>query len=362
MLPFSCAAIGTDGETLTLGTGRPSRCAMTFYSDNAAAPCPEVLAAIAAAAPATVSGYDGDPISARLDAAFAEVFGQPCTVLPVGTGTAANALALATMVPPYGAIVCHQDAHIQVDECGAPGFFTGGASLMLVPGAAGKLTPAGIATALLPHRGDVHQVQVRALSLTQATEAGTVYTPAEMAALSDHARAQGWRVHLDGARFANAVAYLGCHPGDISCRAGVDILSCGTIKNGGLSAEAIVVFAPDLVADLKFRRKRAGQMPSKGRFQAAQLLAMIEGGTWLRNAARANAGARAVAAAAGDRVMYPVEANEVFLQLRAGEPERLRAAGLGFYDWGAAGSGEARFVVAWDTPDADIAALAALLG
>lgn len=334
---------------------------MTFLSDNAAAPCPEVLAAIAAAAPAVPAGYDGDAISGRLDVAFGALFGHACTVLPVGTGTAANALALATMVPPYGAVVCHQEAHIQVDECGAPGFFTGGASLMLVPGLSGKLTPAGIATALSPHRGDVHQVQVRALSLTQATESGTVYTAAELAALGAYARTQGWRVHLDGARFANAVAHLGCHPGDITWRAGVDILSFGTIKNGGLSAEAIVVFDPALVDDLRYRRKRAGQMPSKGRFQAAQLLAMIEDGVWLRNASRANAGAQAIAVAAGDRVMHPVEANEVFLQLRPGEPERLRAAGLGFYDWGAAGSGEARFVVAWDTAEADIAALAALL-
>ena len=338
-----------------------SRWCMTFLSDNAASPCPEVLAAIAAAAPGVPAGYDGDAISSRLDAAFGALFDHPCTVFPVSTGTAANALALATMVPPYGGIVCHQEAHIQVDECGAPGFFTGGAALMLVPGASGKLTPAGIAAALSPHRGDVHQVQVRALSLTQATESGTVYTPAELAALGAHARAQRWRVHLDGARFANAVAHLGCHPADISWRAGVDILSFGAVKNGGLSAEAIVVFDPALVDDLRFRRKRAGQMPSKGRFQAAQLLAMIEDGVWLRNAARANAGARAIAVAAGDRVMHAVEANEVFLQLRVGEPDRLRAAGIGFYDWGAAGSGEARFVVAWDTADADIATLCAAL-
>ncbi len=335
---------------------------MNFLSDNAAAPCPEVLAAIADAAPAARSGYDGDAISAQLDAAFAGLFGTDCSVFPVVTGTAANALALATMVPPYGAIVCHQEAHIQVDECGAPGFFTGGASLLLVPGAAGKLTPAGITAGLASHRGDVHQVQARALSITQVTEAGTVYSAAELAALGAHARAQGWRVHLDGARFANAVAHLGCHPGDISWRAGVDILSFGTIKNGGLLAEAIVVFDPALADDLRYRRKRAGQMPSKGRFQAAQLLAMIKDDVWLRNAARANAGAARIADKLADRLLYPVEANEIFVQLRPGEPERLRAAGFGFYDWGAAGANEARFVVAWDTPTADIDALVAALG
>lgn len=334
---------------------------MFFLSDNAAAPCPEVLAAIVAAAPSAAAGYDGDALSAQLDAAFGAIFGCECTVLPVVTGTAANALALAALVPPYGAIVCHDEAHIQVDECGAPGFFTGGASLMLVKQPDGKLTPAGIDAALAAHRGDIHQVQLRALSLTQATEAGTIYSVDELSALGSHAKARGWRVHLDGARFANAVASLGCHPGDISWRAGVDILSFGAIKNGGLSAEAIVVFDPALAADVRFRRKRAGQMPSKGRFQAAQLLAMIRDDVWLRNARSANAGAQELARAVADRLLYPVEANEVFVRLRPGEPDRLRAAGFRFYDWGAEGSNEARFVVAWDTPAADVAALARAL-
>ena len=334
---------------------------MNFLSDNSAAPCPEVLAAISAAAPASGPGYDGDAISQQLDAAFGALFGRECVVLPVSTGTAANALALAAMVPPYGAVVCHEEAHIQVDECGAPGFFSGGASLLLVRGETGKLTPAGIEAGLSAYRGDAHQVQVRALSLTQATEAGTVYSPAELAALGEYARGRGWKVHLDGARFANSVAHLGCHPGDITWRAGVDVLSFGTIKNGGMTAEAIVLFDLALADDLRFRRKRAGQMPSKGRFQAAQLLAMIKDDVWLRNAGQANAGAARLAAAAGDRVMYPVEANEVFVRLRAGEPERLRSLGFAFYDWGAAGSNEARFVVAWDSSAAEIAALTAAL-
>jgi threonine aldolase len=350
-----------DQAALTGASVTDNRDAMNFLSDNAAAPCPEILAAVAAAAPATPAGYDGDAISAELDAAFGAVFGKACTVFPVVTGTAANALALASMVPPYGAIICHDEAHIQVDECGAPGFFTGGASLMTVPGAAGKLTVQGIKAAVASHRGDVHQVQLRALSLTQATEAGTVYTPAEMAELGEFARSNGWRVHLDGARFANAVAALDCHPGDISWRAGVDVLSFGAIKNGGLSAEAILVFDPALVEDLRFRRKRAGQMPSKGRFQAAQLLAMLKDDVWLRNARAANRGAQLLATAAAGRLLYPVEANEVFVRLQHGEAERLRAQGFGFYDWGAAGSGEARLVVSWDTPEADVSALARAL-
>ncbi len=333
---------------------------MNFLSDNAAAACPEVLAAVFAANVAQPHAYDGDPWSARLNEAFGTYFGTRVAVFAVSSGTAANALALASMVPPYGAIVCHRDAHIQVDECGAPEFFTGGAKLLLVDGDHGKLTPAGIDAALAGHRGDVHQVQPSVLSLTQATEAGTVYTPAELAALGEHAARRGWRLHVDGARFANAVASLGCHPGDISWRAGAAALSFGTIKNGGLSAEAIVVFDTGLATDLRFRRKRAGQMPSKGRYLAAQLLAMIESGASERNARAANAGAARLAAAAGKRLLHPVEANEAFVAL--GEHSTaLRAQGFGFYDWNDAGSGDARFVVAWDTPATDVDALAAAL-
>jgi threonine aldolase len=279
--------------------------------------------------------------------------------LPVSTGTAANALALACLVPPWGAVACHTEAHIHVDECGAPEFYTGGAKLMLCPGASGKLNPAGLDAALASHRNDVHQVQLSALSITQAPECGTVYTPSEIAALTAHAAAKGWRVHMDGARFANAVAQLGCNPSEMV--AGVDALSFGCIKNGGLSAEALVLFDLSLADQLRWRRKRAGQMPSKGRFNAAQIIAMVENDVWLRNARAANAGAQALAAAAQDRLLHPVQANEVFVQLAAGEPDRLRAQGFHFYDWGDAGSNEARLVVSWDTPAAHVEALARAL-
>ncbi|MGI4877039.1 MAG: threonine aldolase family protein, partial [Janthinobacterium lividum] len=322
---------------------------MNFQSDNAAAACPEVIDAVVAANRATSAAYDGDPWSARLDDVFSDVFGAPCTVLPVSTGTAANALALSVLVPPFGAVAAYAEAHIHVDECGAPEFFTGGAKLLLCNGEHGKLSPDSVAAGLAGHRGDVHQVQLRALSLTQATECGTVYAPDELAALNAMARARGWRTHLDGARFANALESLDCHPGDISWRAGVDILSLGAIKNGGMTAEALVVFDATLVDELRLRRKRAGQMPSKGRFQAAQLLAYVETGAWRRNARAANAGAARIAAAMQSRLLHPVEANELFVQLGHGGADRLRAAGFTFYDWGAAGSGEARFVVAWDT-------------
>ncbi len=330
-----------------------------FLSDNAAAPCPEVVAAICAAAPAQTAGYDGDDWSRRLDGLFGAMFGRECVVLPVATGTAANALALACLVPPWGAVACHTEAHIQVDECGAPEFFTGGAKLLLCPGAHGKLTPAGIDTALAGHRGDVHQVQVAALSITQATECGTVYRPDEVKALAAHAAQRGWRLHMDGARFANAMAHLGCNPAEMA--AGLDALSFGCIKNGGLSAEAIVLFDTSLADQLRWRRKRAGQMPSKGRFNAAQIIAMVEDGVWLRNAAAANAGAAQLAEAAKSRLLHPVEANELFVQLLPGEPERLRAQGISFYDWGDAGSNEARFVVSWDTPGEAIERLASAL-
>lgn len=334
---------------------------MNFKSDNAASVCPAVLDAILSAAPSTAAAYDDDEWSSRLDAAFSALFAQDCTVFPVSTGTAANALALAAMVPGYGAVVCETDAHIHVDECGAPEFFTGGAKLLLVKGEHGRLTPGRLAAGLAAHRGDAHQVQISALSLTQATEAGTVYTPDMVAALAAHAKARGWRVHMDGAHFANAVAHLGCHPGDVTWRAGVDVLSFGAIKNGGMTAEALVVFAPDLVPRLRFLRKRAGQMPSKGRFQAAQLLAIIDGDVWLANARAANAAARRLASAAGPRLLHPVEANELFLKMHPGEVARLRARGFDFYDWGDAGSDEIRLVTAWDIPPAHVAALAEAL-
>ncbi len=330
-----------------------------FMSDNAAAACPEVVEAVIKAAPAQAAGYDGDDWSRQLDARFTDLFGRPCMALPVGTGTAANALALACLVPAWGAIACHPEAHIQVDECGAPEFFTSGAKLLLCPGANGKLTPEGLSAGLASHRGDVHQVQLAALSITQATECGTVYQPDEVAALAAHARAQGWRLHMDGARFANAVAHLECKPAAMA--RDLDALSFGCIKNGGLSAEAIVLFDLALADQLRWRRKRAGQMPSKGRFNAAQIIAMLENDVWLRNARAANAGAQHLAAAVHDRLLYPVEANELFVQLRPGEADRLRAEGFQFYDWGAVGSDEARLVVSWDTPAAAVEQLARAL-
>ncbi|MBD8677765.1 threonine aldolase family protein [Sphingomonas sp. CFBP 13720] len=317
---------------------------MRFFSDNAAPACPAVLDAIVAAN-AQDTAYGGDRLSARLDARFGELFGCEVAVLWMPSGTAANCIALAAMCPPHGGIVCHRDAHIQNDEGGAPEFYTHGAKLMLIDGEGAKLSPDTIDAFLGTLRDDVHQVQPHAISITQATEAGRVYTPDQVAAIGAVARTRSLGLHMDGARFANAVAHLGCTPAEVTWRAGVDALSFGFIKNGGMSAEALVFFRPDLAKVARYRRKRAGLLASKGRFLAAQLLAMLDDDVWLANARTANAGAQLLAQAAGARLVHPVEANEVFLRVTATEAATLRAQGFDFYDWGA---GQARLVVAWD--------------
>ena len=325
---------------------------MQFLSDNAAPVHPRIWDALKAA-DAADSPYDGDALSARLDEAFSAAFEQPCTVQWVATGTAANCLALATMVPPHGAVVCHEEAHIEVDEGGAPGFYLHGAKLILAAGEGAKLTPAGIAAAIDPIRDDVHQVQPHAISITQASEYGRSYRPAEVAEIARLAKDRGLRLHMDGARFANATAFLGC---SAQAAAGpVDALSFGCIKNGAMSAEAIVFFDPALADVARYRRKRAGHLQSKGRFLAAQLHAMLADDLWLANARHANGAAQDIAAACGDRLMHPVEANELFVRCTPAEREALRAQGFGFYDWG---DDAARFVTAWNTAVEDAAALA----
>lgn len=325
---------------------------MQFLSDNAAAVHPKVWAALQAA-DSPDSPYDGDALSQQLDGLFGDVFGRECAVLWVATGTAANCLALATLVPPHGGVVCHREAHIEVDECGAPGFYTHGAKLLLAEGEGAKLTPQGIAAVLDPIRNDVHQVQAHAVSVTQASEYGRCYSPQEMAAIAAFAGRRSLALHVDGARFANAVAHLGCAPWE-AC-AGAAALSFGCVKNGGMSAEALVFFDPSLADVARYRRKRAGHLQSKGRFLAAQLIAMVESGLWLDNARAANAAAQELARAAGARLLHPVEANEVFLRLTEGERAALRTAGFSFYDWG---QDAARLVTSWNAKPDHVAALA----
>jgi threonine aldolase len=332
-----------------------------FFSDNTSSACPELIAALNAANHGLARAYGDDEWTQRLDHTLGEFFGTTVRAFAVTTGTAANALALATLSPPYGAIFAYADAHIAVDECGAPGFFAGGAQLALLPGEHGRLAAATLAAALDEHRVDVHTLQPAAVSLTQATELGTVYQPAHIAELAALAHRHGLKVHMDGARFANALVHLGCHPGDVTWRAGVDVLSFGATKNGAFGAEAVVFFDTALVRDFELRRKRAGHLLSKSRYVAAQLLAYVESGVWQRNAARTNRLAQDIARAAGAALLHPVEANEVFVGLGTARCEALRAAGFEFYDWGAASAGEARLVVSWDQPEADVAALCAAL-
>jgi len=321
---------------------------MRFFSDNTATICPEILEAIHAANHGLEKAYGADPWTSRLGGVLGEFFGKPVCAFPVATGTAANSLSLAVMSPPYGAILTHEEAHIVRDECGAPEFFTGGARLVSIPGEHAKLTPAALEATLDANPTSVHTVQPAVVSLTQATELGTTYRPAELAALAETAHRHGLSVHMDGARFANSLAFLGCHPSELTWRAGIDVLSFGATKNGALAAEAVVFFEPERVRDFELRRKRAGHLLSKSRFISAQLLAYVETGVWRRNAERANALAQRIAHAAAARVLHPVEANEVFLRLEVAEKARLRAAGFAFYDWGAEHGSEARLVASWD--------------
>ncbi len=335
---------------------------MNFASDNVTGAAPEILEALARGAGGAATPYGDDAATERLAARLAELLEHPVRVFPVATGTAANALALSVLAPPYGAVYCHEEAHIEVDECGAPELYTGGAKLVPVPGAHGRLGPADLDDRLArAGAGVVHHVQPAALSLTQATEAGTVYRPAEIAALAEVARRHGLGVHLDGARFANAVATLGCAPADLTWRAGVDILCLGATKNGCLAAEAIVLFDDARAEALGFRRKRGGHLLSKMRFVSLQLEAWLADDLWLRLARHANAQAarlaEGLARVPGVRLVHPVEANEVFVALPPAVRRRLQDHGVGFIPWDETTD---RLVAAFDTPPEVVDAVVAI--
>jgi threonine aldolase len=325
-----------------------------FFSDNAAPAHPRVMEAISSANRLDTA-YDGDEWSRRLDGAFSELFERDVRAFWVTTGTAANCLALAALCPPYAGILCHKDAHIEVDEAGGPSFFTGGAKLMLLEGAGAKITAETIDAACGRIRHDVHQVQPRAISITNASEYGLAYRAPEIAAISEVARSRGLALHLDGARIANALATTGESLADATWRSGVDAMSFGFVKNGGLNAEALILFKPELADEIAVRRKRAGHLQSKGRYLAAQILALLENDLWLENARAANAAAQTLATAVPQRLVYPVEANELFLKLSDDEAAHLRAQGFDFYEWG---PGQVRFVTSWDSHAGAVAQLA----
>lgn len=333
--------------------------AWNFCSDNVTPMAPEILAALAAANDGSTPPYGADPWTARLTARLREVFEKPDLVAwPVATGTAANALALATLVPPYGAVLCAEEAHIDTDECGAPEFFTAGAKLLPLPAPDGRLDAASIAPPVAHAREmGVHAARPHAVSITQSTEAGTVYTPDQIRAIADIAEAHGLALHMDGARFANALVHLGCTPAEMTWKAGVTALSFGATKNGAMAAEAVVFFDPARAGSFEYRRKRAAHLWSKQRFLSAQLVACLEDDLWRRHARHANAQATTLAvglaAIPGIRLLHPVEANEIFAALPEAVVATLEAAGFGFYRWPAAtapGEVAIRLVTSFATP------------
>ncbi len=311
---------------------------MLFSSDNIAACAPEMFEAMARANHGAARPYGNDEATARVQALVAEVFERPAKVYLVATGTAANALALACLCPPWATVYCHRNAHVEEDECGAPEFYTGGAKLTLLGGAHAKIAPDALADALrFTARAGVHNVQKGALSLTQATEAGAAYTVEEVAQLADMAHAAGVPVHMDGTRFANAVARLGCSPADLTWRAGVDVLCLGATKNGALAAEAVILFDDAKAWEFELRRKRGGHLWSKMRYMSAQMEAYLTDGLWLRLASHANAMADRLAAGLraipGVAIDAPLGANMMFPRFARRGHRALTEAGALYYLW-----------------------------
>lgn len=339
---------------------------MNFGSDNSSGVHPRVMQALVDANEGTAPSYGRDDLTRRACDAVREMLDAPeAAVFLLGTGTGANALALAQMCPPWGRIFCHRTAHIETSESGAPAWMAGGAQLALVEGEAGRMTPATLAARIADYpQEDEHDGRNAVLSITNATEWGTVHDAAGVAALAAVARDAGMTVHMDGARFSNAVAATGGSAADLTWRAGVDAISLGGTKNGCLALEAVVFFDPDHARDFSFRRMRAGHLWSKHRFLAAQMLAWLEGDLWLTLARHANAAAAELAAglrAAGFQPTVPVEANEIFIRLPRDLVTRLRAAGLRAADWPTAGDdgaqGTIRLVTSWATTEDEVAAL-----
>lgn len=338
---------------------------MNFTSDTSAPAHPNVVRALADANDGAAPSYGADAWCERARAMLREVFETELDVWFVGSGTAANALGLSLICPSADAVVCHREAHIQMDERGAVTFYGGGVQLSLLDGVHGKLTPEIVRVRLAgDRRAFVHETPVSVLSVSNLTEAGTAYSAAELAALAEAARSFGVKVHLDGARFANAVVSSGASAGEMSWRAGVDVMSFGATKNGAMGCEAVVLFgdARELGDDLRVRAKRAGLMPPKMRFLAAQMCALLEDGLWLELARQANGAAAELARlfeSCGGELVHPVEGNEVFVRLEDRLADALRAAGVGFHPWP---DGSFRFVCSWNTSEDEVGGVARIVG
>ena len=331
-----------------------------FASDNYAGICPEALAALTAANAGHAPAYGEDEWTRRVSDRLRALFETDCDVYFAFNGTAANSLALASLCQSYHSVICHELAHVDTDECGGPEFFSNGSKLLPAKGEGGKLTPEAVRE-VIARRSDIHYPKPRVVTLTQATEVGTVYRPAEIAAVAELAHASGLRVHMDGARFANAVASLAVSPADVTWRAGVDVLCFGGTKMGLPVGEAVVFFDRRLSEDFAYRCKQAGQLASKMRFLSAPWLGMLEGDAWLRHARHANAMAQRLASGLatvpGVKLLFPTEANGVFAELPATAIEGLRARGWRFYTF--IGAGGARFMCAWDSTPERVDALLA---
>ncbi|MBL8907251.1 MAG: low specificity L-threonine aldolase [Rhizobiales bacterium] len=340
---------------------------MNFASDNVYGIHPRILAAISEANSGTTPSYASDDYSKRAEEALCEVFEKPVRAFLVTTGTAANGLALSAIAPPYGAVICHAEAHISCDECNSPEHFTGGAKIIGLRGAGGKITPAAIEKTLNGFIRGEHDPKPAAVSLTNATELGTLYSPAEISAISALIKPRGMKLHIDGARFANAVAGLGVSPAEATWKSGVDVMSFGATKNGAMLLEAVIFFDTELAEDFAYRRMRAGQLVSKSRYLGAQMLAYLKDGLWLENARRANALAQRLAkgllSSNSLRIPHPVQANEVFTVMPRRLYDELQGAGVRFFDWMPDGLGLdgikedeilARFVLSFATPEEDV--------
>jgi len=347
---------------------------MNFSSDNVYGVHPRILAALSEADAGTAPSYGSDDLSRKAEEKLSEVFEKEVRAFLVTTGTAANGLALSAITPGYGAIICHAEAHISCDECNSPEFFTGGAKIIGLQGPGGKITREMIDKRLKAFVGGEHDPKPKGVSLTNVTELGRVYSPDDVRGISELIRPRGMKLHMDGARFANAVASLGCTPAALTWKSGVDVMSFGATKNGAMILEATIFFDLALAEDFVHRRMRSGQLVSKSRYLGAQMLAYLENDLWLVNARRANELARKLAegltGVSSVRLPNPVEANEVFAIVPRTLKDRLIASGVKFFDWMPDSLGDAiqpheifvRFVLSYATPEADVDQFVELLG